>query len=54
MAAKHFRGWDMPSDLPALAKYIAAFEGRPSWQHTLYSPESIIAGWERHGVKKVA
>lgn len=54
MAAKHFRGWEMPADLAALRSYIAAWEARPSWQRTRYAPESIIAGWAAHGVQKVA
>ena len=54
MTTQYFRGWEMPGDLAALRAYVAAYEARPSWKHTLYTPEAIIAGWERHGVKKVA
>lgn len=52
VATKYFRGWEMP-DLKALKAYIDAFMARPSWQHTQYSPESVIKGWERHGVQKM-
>ena len=53
VTTKYFRGWEMPAQLARVKAYIDAFTARPSWQHTLYSPEAIIAGWERHGVKRV-
>lgn len=53
VTTKHFRGWELPAQLTHLKAYIDAYSARPSWQHTLYSPEAIIAGWERHGVKRV-
>lgn len=51
VACKHFRGWETPGDLAALRGYMAAFMARPSWQHTVYSPEAVIAGWARHGIE---
>ena len=48
------QGWALPASLAAVRKYIDTFEQRPSWKATYYSPELVIAGWERHGVKKQA
>lgn len=43
--------WEMPSHLTALKKYMDTFMERDSWKNTYYSPELVIKGWERHGVK---
>ena len=42
----------MPTELGALRQYMDAFMARPSWQHTQYSEEAVIAGWARHGVQR--
>eukprot|EP00204_Picochlorum_oklahomense_P004195 CAMPEP_0118799490 /NCGR_PEP_ID=MMETSP1161-20130426/1691_1 /TAXON_ID=249345 /ORGANISM="Picochlorum oklahomensis, Strain CCMP2329" /LENGTH=223 /DNA_ID=CAMNT_0006727199 /DNA_START=172 /DNA_END=843 /DNA_ORIENTATION=- len=52
IALKHFRNWDMPSNLTAVQTYMDTFMGRDSWKNTYYSPELVIKGWERHGIKK--
>ena len=51
IACMHFRGWEMPASLTAVAKYMDDFMSRESWKNTYYSPELVIKGWERHGVK---
>eukprot|EP00887_Chlorella_sp_A99_P000793 scaffold5.g793.t1 len=38
VALGHFKGWQLPEGLGAVRRYIDAFEQRPSWQHTLYTP----------------
>lgn len=51
IACKHFRGWEIPSTLTAVSKYMDDFMSRDSWKNTYYSPELVIKGWERHGMK---
>lgn len=43
--------WEIPSHLTALKKYMDAFMERDSWKNTYYSPELVIKGWVRHGIK---
>jgi hypothetical protein len=42
----------MPGELAALQQYMDAFMARDSWRNTQYSPELVVAGWERHGVQR--
>lgn len=46
------QNWDMPSNLTAIQTYMDTFMARDSWKNTYYSPELVIKGWERHGIKK--
>lgn len=47
VALRHFKGgWEIPTGLEAVRRYIDEFRQRESWKHTLYSPELIIAGWK--------
>jgi hypothetical protein len=39
--------------LAALKKYMESFMARDSWKNTYYSPETVVAGWEAHGIKKL-
>ncbi len=43
----------MPANLAALKKYMESFMARDSWKNTYYSPETVVAGWEAHGIKKL-
>lgn len=54
VATKHFKGWEMPASLSAVAAYMDAFMARDSWKATHYSPELVVKGWERHGVARKA
>ena len=51
-ALAHFRGWELPARFRAVRAYLDAFKARDSWKKTHYSPELVIAGWERHGLVK--
>lgn len=48
VALKHFKDWELPERYSAIRQYIQAFEARPSWQHTYYAPDVVIAGWQKH------
>lgn len=41
-------GWELPSELTAVKKYMDTLAGLPEWQATDYGQDAIIAGWKRH------
>jgi hypothetical protein len=43
----------MPAELSALQKYMDTFMQRDSWKNTFYSPELVIRGWSKHGIKRM-
>lgn len=52
IALDHFKGWTLPvEEYPNVRRYIDLFMTRESWKNTYYSPELVIKGWERHGLK---
>lgn len=46
--------FDMPvecnasGELKAVQEYLARWEERDSWKKSYYTPEQVVAGWQKH------
>ena len=40
------QGFEIPSQLKAVQKYLSDIRARPSWKATEYSNDVLLAGWE--------
>ncbi len=40
------QGFEIPSQLKAVHKYLSDIRARPSWKATEYSNDVLLAGWE--------
>ena len=40
------QGFEIPSQLRAVQKYLSDIRARPSWKATEYSNDVLLAGWE--------
>ena len=40
------QGFEIPSQLKAVQKYLSDIRARPSWKATAYSNDVLLAGWE--------
>ncbi|KXZ54613.1 hypothetical protein GPECTOR_4g678 [Gonium pectorale] len=47
-ALGHYKGWKLPAELPAVARYLDAVKALPEWKATYYSEELLLKGWKRH------
>lgn len=48
VALKHFKGWEIPSELKAVNTYLEALKAQPAWQKSLYNDALVIKGWTPH------
>lgn len=35
-------------ELKAVQEYLARWEERDSWKKSYYTPEQVVAGWQKH------
>lgn len=47
-AGKRLQGFEIPEQYGNVLAYLETIQQRPSWKATYYSPELVIAGWQRH------
>ena len=48
VAAKHFKGWEVPESMAALRQYMATVFESSAFTSTVYPEETVVWGWSTY------